>query len=210
MKTALLVDLGNVLVSFDHAITVRRIAEASGQPPEDIASVLYSDLEIALDEGRLSPQEFFREAERRAGLPRLPDEIWRPAWSDIFEPIPEAIEALHAVRKDVRKVLVSNTNALHWEGVLRVAPIKDYFDTLVLSHEAGCRKPSPRFFETALLCAGARPKDALFVDDKIEFVNAAASCGIESFQITEPGSLRRILLKTGIIPSNVEGMPRGE
>jgi putative hydrolase of the HAD superfamily len=190
MFQALLVDLGNVLVRFDHGRTLRAVSAAAGEAdPERLRPALFGPLERELDCGRLGTLDFFRAVERAAGIRRLPDEVWIPAWRDIFEPIPSALALLSLVRRPVRTCLVSNTNALHWEGVLAVCDVNRRVDALALSFEVGSVKPDTAIFDRALDLAGAGPEDAVFVDDKPEFVEAARRLGIDAFLASTPSAL---------------------
>jgi hypothetical protein len=148
---------------------------------------------------------FFRAAERAAGIPRLGDDIWIPAWRDIFTPAPAALSALGRLEPDVVPVLVSNTNALHWEGVLRVAPeLPRLVPLRALSFEVGAAKPDPAHFHAALARAGARSEDALYADDRPELVEAARALGIDGFVVTDPDLLASELRDRGFLaPSSV-------
>ena len=200
MIEALLIDLGNVLVRFDHGQTLRAIAAAAGiADPETLRPHLFGPLEREFDTGRIAAPEFFRRAERAAGLPSLPDTIWTAAWRDIFEPIPEALDLLSRVRAGVRTCLVSNTNALHWEGVLAVCDVDRRVDALALSFRAGLVKPDPAFFRLALDLVGAAPERAFFVDDRPELVEAARAIGIDSLTVTNPASLAKGLGERGLL-----------
>ncbi|HQR46133.1 MAG TPA: HAD-IA family hydrolase, partial [Thermoanaerobaculia bacterium] len=159
----------------------------------------FGPLEREFDLGRLSPGEFFRAVERSAGLPRIPDAVWTPAWRDIFEPDLHALEALGRLRTGVRKILVSNTNALHWEGVRRVVDVAALVDDLVLSFEIGAAKPERAIFDAALGRAAVPPAAALFVDDRPTYVSAARTLGIPAFAATGPGAFERGLLRAGLL-----------
>lgn len=198
MTRALLVDLGKVLVGFDHGITCRRIGEATGVPAESLRPVLFGELEAAFDCGELGSGDFFRACEERAALPRLPDATWVAAWRDIFHPLPEALEALDAVPRDVRRVLVSNTNALHWEGVLRLLDPSSLVDELVLSFRIGATKPSPAFWSAALAAAGCAPGECLYADDRPDLVASAAAFGIPGFVVEGPRSFAEGLAARGL------------
>ena len=198
MTRALLVDLGNVLVGFDHGITCRRIAEATGVGADRLRPVLFGDLETDFDRGLLAPDAFFRACEERAGLPRLDDGVWVAAWRDIFVPFPEALAALAAVPAGVRRVLVSNTNALHWDGVLRLLDPSALVDELVLSFRVGAVKPSREFWAAALAAAGCEPRECLYADDRPELVASAAELGVPGFVVEGPRSLRAGLAARGL------------
>jgi putative hydrolase of the HAD superfamily len=206
----LLVDLGKVLVGFDHQVTCDRIAEATGVSAGRLRPVLFGDLEASFDRGRLNSQEFFRACEERAGLPRLSDATWVGAWRDIFQPHPDAIAALARVRTDVRRILVSNTNELHWEGVLKVFDPSDHVDALVLSFRVGAVKPEGEFWDAALEAAGCRPDECLYADDRPELVTAAAARGIPGFVVRGAGSFAAGLGERGLLsaPAASEGNSR--
>ena len=196
---ALLVDLGKVLVRFEGARTLRALDAASGVPAETLRPFVFGPLERELDLGRLSPRAFFRAVESAAGIPGIPDDVWIPAWRDIFEPDLAALGALSRVRRDVRRVLVSNTNALHWEGVLRVFDVPSLVDALVLSFETGAAKPEARIFDAALRAAGASPEEVLFADDRGDYVAAARLLGIPGFVVSGPGVFERSLDRRGLL-----------
>lgn len=199
MIRALLVDLGNVLVRFDHGRTLKKLEEVTDVPAPALRPHVFGPLEREFDLGRLAPAEFFRAVERSAGLPRVPDEVWIPAWRDIFEPDSDALQALRRLRPDVRKVLVSNTNVLHWEGVLRVVDLGEVVDDFVLSFEVGAAKPEKALFDAALARAGVRPGEALFCDDQPAYVAAARAHGIEAFAVTAPGLFERGLARADLL-----------
>jgi putative hydrolase of the HAD superfamily len=148
----------------------------------------------------MAAADFFRAAERSAGLPRLGDGVWIPAWRDIFTPVPSALAALRRLAPDVVPVLVSNTNALHWKGVLAVAPELDRLvPRRALSFEVGAAKPEAAHYRAALAMAAARPEDALYADDRPELVEAARALGIEGFVVETPESLADVLLRRGLL-----------
>lgn len=199
MTRAVLADLGRVLVGFDHQITCDRLAEATGVPADRLRPVLFGSLEADFDRGRLTPQQFFRACEEAAGLPRLPDAVWTSAWRDIFHPLPETLAALSRLRPGIRRVLVSNTNVLHWEGVLRVFGASEHFDALVLSFQVGAVKPEDGFWNAALAAAECAPGDCLYADDRPELVEAAAARGIPGFVVRGPSSFAEGLETRGLL-----------
>jgi putative hydrolase of the HAD superfamily len=158
-----------------------------------------SDLEKDLDCGRIAPAEFFRAAEASASLPRVSDDVWTPAWRDIFTPIPESIALLSRFLPHVSTCLVSNTNALHWEGVLRVADLDRRVDALALSFQVGASKPDARIFEAALEAAGTPRAEAVFADDRPDFVEAARSLGLDAFVVDSPATLEGELERRGVL-----------
>ena len=181
-------------------MTLRRIHAATGVPSGALRPHLFGPLEDEFDLGRMTATAFFRAVERAAEIPRLGDGVWIPAWRDIFTPVPAALSALGLLEPDVVPVLVSNTNVLHWEGVLRVAPdLPRLVPLRALSFEVGAAKPDPAHFFAALARAGARSEDALYADDRPELVEAARTLGIDGFVVTDPDLLARELRDRGFL-----------
>jgi FMN phosphatase YigB (HAD superfamily) len=197
---ALLLDLGKVLVRFDHGITLARLETATGTPADVLRPHVFGPLERAFDLGRLSASAFFRAVEQSAALPPLPDEVWTPAWRDIFSRDEGALSLLRRLVSDVVPVLVSNTNALHWEGVLRVAPeLPHLLPRRALSFELGVAKPDPAHFEAALALASAAAHEAVFADDRSEIVAAARAMGLDAFVVTDARSLETDLQRRRLL-----------
>ena len=56
-------------------------------------------------------------------------------------------------------------------------------DAIVLSFEVGVAKPDPGIYRAALSAVGARPEEAVFVDDQSWYCEGAEALGIRSFLI---------------------------
>jgi putative hydrolase of the HAD superfamily len=197
---ALLLDLGNVLVGFDHGLTLSRLAAATGVSAADLRPHVFGPLEREFDLGRIDAQTFFRAVERAAGLALVTDAVWVPAWRDIFFRDERALALLGRLSPELTPVLVSNTNPLHWEGVLAVAPeLPRLLPLRALSFEVGAAKPDPAHFAAALALAGAAPRDAVFADDRSEMVEAARALGIDAFAVRSSETLERDLRRRGLL-----------
>ena len=202
MPRALLLDLGNVLVRFDHGLTLARLEAATGVPAAALLPHVFGPLEREFDLGRIDAPAFFRAVEGAAGLPRLLDAVWIPAWRDIFFRDARALALLPRLAKDVIPVLVSNTNTLHWDGVLAVAPeLPRLLPLRALSFEVGAAKPDPAHFRAALALAGAAPREAVFADDRSEMVAAARELGIDAFAVRSSATLELDLRRRRLLAS---------
>jgi FMN phosphatase YigB (HAD superfamily) len=199
---SLLLDLGNVLVRFDHTLTLQRLEAATGVPAAALAAHVFGPLEREFDLGLIGAEAFFRAVEAAARLPRLPDAVWIAAWRDIFFRDEKALSLLSHLATDVTPVLVSNTNTLHWDGVLAVAPeLPRLLPLRALSFEVGAAKPDPAHFRAALALAGAAPREAVFADDRSEMVAAARSLGIDAFAVQSSTSLEAELRRRRLLAS---------
>jgi len=68
-----------------------------------------------------------------------------------------------------------------------------YFQYTFTSCYMGLRKPDPKIYQRALGILGDRPERALFIDDRLENVAAAAAVGMKAVRFTGEGELRNQL-----------------
>ncbi len=91
-----------------------------------------------------------------------------------FPPIlkEDALDTLAGMRQRVWKIgLLSNTGrspGIALRQVLGKLGILRFFDVIVFSDEAGCRKPDKRIFDIALRELGSQPSDTIHVGDNPE------------------------------------------
>jgi putative hydrolase of the HAD superfamily len=92
----------------------------------------------------------------------------------------DSLPALRGLReRGIRTALVSNCD--HFAGPLVEAMgLKDEMDTILLSYEVGAHKPDPAIYLAALDALGARPEQAVFVDDQPPYLDGAAALGIDT------------------------------
>src|ERR1019366_709861 len=108
---------------------------------------------------QIAPRDFVRDLSALLGL-RCTYEEFCDIWSCIFLPetlVPE--ELLHAIASRYRLVLLSNTNAIHFEMIRARYPLLRHFHAFVLSHEVGAMKPSPVIYEKAVEAAACLPEE---------------------------------------------------
>jgi putative hydrolase of the HAD superfamily len=107
-----------------------------------------------------------------------------------FEPFPDAVPALRALRAaGVKLVAASNWDVSLHEQLDRTG-LTPLLDGALSSAEVGAPKPDPEIFTRALALAGARPDEALHVGDDLEAdVGGALAAGLEPVLIDRDGSL---------------------
>jgi putative hydrolase of the HAD superfamily len=72
-------------------------------------------------------------------------------------------------------------------------PLERWFDVVVVSCEVGVAKPDPRIYQICLSRLGVEPNHALFVDDRLENIDAAARLGIQTFHFASDDPMRRLV-----------------
>ncbi|WP_329567298.1 HAD family hydrolase [Streptomyces sp. NBC_01361] len=76
------------------------------------------------------------------------------------------LDALHKLRRQGVFIGLLSNMPPAWDRHWRLAvPPDGLFDAVVLSHEAGCRKPDEEIFRLAAERAGMRPEECVLVDD---------------------------------------------
>jgi len=71
-------------------------------------------------------------------------------------------------------------------------PLERWFDVVIVSCEVGVAKPDPTIFELCLTRLKVKPRQALFVDDRIENLEGAASVGLRTFHFAGPDAVSRL------------------
>lgn len=145
---------------------------------------------LALEEGKVTPEEF--RAELRRHLPAdVTDSQIDAAFNAFITGIPlSRLQTLRRLRAEGHKLyVISNTNPVMWDASIKDAfaqeggDINTYFDGVVTSFEAGVCKPDPAIF--ALCCSwfGIRPEETVFFDDSAANCEAASRLGFHAVHV---------------------------
>jgi putative hydrolase of the HAD superfamily len=192
---AILCDLGNVLINFDHKIAVKKILHLTPENEHDIYQFFFdSSLTKDYEEGKISSIEFFKKVK---SLLKLDMEYieFLPIWNDIFfeKPLNKKIQSfLTAIKGKYKLVMISNINEAHYEFLKKKMPIFGEFDKLILSYEIGFRKPAKEIYDAALKSVNTAPSKAFYVDDRADLIEAASRFGIEGMMMDGERAFKRI------------------
>lgn len=199
MIQCVIFDLGRVLVHFDFEIAYKLISEQCGLEPAEIKRRFSaSKLAHGFESGDFDEFEFQRRVEELLQT-KVERQRFRDIWFSVFEEntlIPESMVA--GIRKNLRTVLLSNTNPIHYSMLYERFPILQHFDGYVLSHEVGAMKPLPKIYAAAIEKAGCRPEECFFTDDVAEYVEGAKRAGIDAVQFENCEQIQRELRARGV------------
>ncbi|HXR03248.1 MAG TPA: HAD family phosphatase [Verrucomicrobiae bacterium] len=196
MNTAVVFDLGKVLVDFDYSIAARRIAARSSMPIEAIDGFIgASDITVKYELGLVTRREFFERARQAIGFGGTFEEFGE-FFADIFTEIPPMI-ALHAElrARGVPTYIFSNTNDLAVEHVRRNFPFFKNFDGYIYSYEIGAMKPDARIYEALERLAGRRGAEIVYLDDRPENIAGGAARGWQAILHETPAKSRAAVEK---------------
>jgi len=108
----------------------------------------------------------------------------------LFEGTMEMMDGLKAAGKKI--YLLSNAQALFTRAELQMTGLDRYFDGILLSSDAGYKKPSREFYRLLAVRFGALPKDSLMVgNDDVADCHGAAAAGMDSLYIFTEQSPRQ-------------------
>ena len=198
MYRAVLLDLGKTIIDFDFGRAFARLAVACPYPPDGIAQrVMGSGLVQRFETGSIDGPELFRGLSEILRL-SLDYDAFVDAWNCIFSDILIPASVLEGLAARYRLLLISNTNALHFEMLRREQPFLRHFAELVLSHEAHSAKPDPAIYREAIKRLGCPPSECFYADDIPAFVDAGRALGLDAAVFRGFAQFQRDLAARGI------------
>ena len=198
MHKAIVFDLGKVLVPFDFKIGYRALEEACPYPADEIRRrIAQTGLVAPFETGLIEPLDFFAQLSAALNLSIGYDGFCR-AWSSIFFGQLIADKVLESLAARYRLLLLSNTNAIHWQMIREKYRMVEYFHDCVLSFEERAMKPDPAIYRSLLARAACRPEECFFTDDIPLNVEGARREGIYAVQFESPAQLQREMASRGI------------
>jgi putative hydrolase of the HAD superfamily len=197
---AVIFDYGMVLTAAPEQDAHSAMVRITGLPVDRFESLYWADRH-AYDEGKLTGVMFWKKFIHDAKL-------------DLGE------DALHELnRLDARMWTTHNPAMVAWQFQLKQHGIRtgilsnmgdsvlasiqkeftwlEQFDALVWSYQLNMAKPDPRIYLHALEQLGAKPEEALFLDDKQINVDAAIALGMKSLEFSTIDRLRADLVAHG-------------
>ncbi|MER7489278.1 HAD-IA family hydrolase [Streptomyces sp. NPDC126497] len=192
---AVLCDLDNVIRFYDTA-PLAELERAAGLAEGTTMDVAYApDVDLPLLLGRITTEEWVHSiASALSG--RVPQEYARRlgrALADApFRADDAVVDLLRRVKGRIPLVLVTNAT-LDLERDLASMGLADLADHVVSSARVGVAKPDREIYEIAVRRVGTVAGRCLFVDDRLENVEAAVALGMTGVHYRGPADLREAL-----------------
>ena len=198
-------DLGNVLVRFDPQIACANVSNLFDVSAEKVHAAVYeTEQQTRYEHGELSGEEFASSIRDQLGrsIEQMPTQRLLDALSDMFTPI----ESMRGIVDQVHQAgipfgILSNTCAAHWDWVRRQdwPVVHAAYRETILSFEAGAMKPNKRIYQLAELSAEVPCDQILFLDDKIENVEAAKERGWNAAECLGGDPAMEVLRTYGVL-----------
>jgi len=199
---AVIFDLGNVLIGFDHTIAVKKILKHTPKKSRDIYDLFFdSDLTQEFEKGKTGTLEFFQQVQAALEL-KISYGEFLPIWNEIFFSKPESEDFVSSLNSGIKLALLSNINQLHYEYIREeFSSTIGLFepDKIIPSFRTGFIKPDKEIYDLALKALDVPRESVVYVDDRLDLIEAALSYGIKSIQFKSAKGLKQKFQDLGII-----------
>ncbi|MFD5949834.1 HAD family hydrolase [Streptomyces collinus] len=192
---AVLCDLDNVIRFYD-LTRLARLEQLAGLADGTTTGVAYApETDLPLLLGKIGKEEWVETIVRG-----LVGEVSEPQARELGTALAEApfradgevVTMLRRIRQHMPLVLVTNAT-LELESDLASLGLSDLAHHVVSSARVGVAKPDREIYEIAAGRAQIAVERCLFVDDRLENVEAAAALGMTGVHYREPEDLRKVL-----------------
>jgi putative hydrolase of the HAD superfamily len=191
---AVLLDLYDTLAWIPrHVVDREPIVRATGIEPDQLRAAWMETYDERATGALPSLEDEIDAILRACGVSATPELLARLAaeeyevWVEGVRVYEDSMDSISSLReRRIRTAIVSNCSR-QTKDVVPACGFDRAVDTVVLSFEAGVRKPDARIYEIALERLGVRPERALFVDDIAEYLDGARALGIRTAQIVREG-----------------------
>jgi putative hydrolase of the HAD superfamily len=184
---AVLFDYGMVLSAPPDPAAWARMLSVSGLS-EDILHREYWAHRHAYDRGDLVAEAYWHKAAAGAGIVLNPTQLTgliaadTDLWSKLNAPMLEW--ARHLQRAGIRTGILSNMPDAVEAGLRARHQWIDTFDHNTWSHALNLAKPEPAIYLHAAEGLRTAPENILFLDDRLENINAALAVGMQAIHYT--------------------------
>ncbi len=173
-KNAIIFDYGNVIESFDNDIFLEFLSERSPMNVDELRKKIYFQSTIVKDfETGKIPTEKFHEGICKLIDIQLDKEEFIKGFSGIFTINESVMDLILQLKPNYKLGLISNTNEIHFQNVIKRNEIFPLFDAVSLSFEVGVLKPEKKIFLDMIKKIGQIEEECVFIDDQPLYVKAA-------------------------------------
>ena len=194
--TAIIFDLGNVIIDLDIEATTNAFRNLYGSDYKKVMEVLNSrNVFTDYEKGLISTEKFVAELGSFSGDVSGEDII--VAWNAMLLNIPEErFDILKAAMNNYNTYCLSNTNELHIDFIYKqlrkergIENLDNYFHKVYLSHEMHMRKPDTEIFQKVIDNHELEPQTTVFIDDTQGHLEGAKRVGLQVFHMSQDKDL---------------------
>lgn len=197
---AVVFDVGQVLYQWSLRTLFAKLIADGDELNWFLTNVITNEWHFQHDAGRTLAE---MTAERKAEFPDYAPLI--DAYATRFNesipgPVPGSIEIVEELAaRSIPIFGITNFGAEFWAGFRPTAPVFDHFTDIIVSGEEKVVKPDPAIYHLALRRFGLAPGEGIFVDDRLENVEAGEANGFVGHHFVDAETLRAALESRGLL-----------
>ena len=184
MIDTIIFDFGDIFINLNKQATISGLQQLGMKE----WNAELDRLNLLFETGDISYDDFLAGFQKE--LPNASIEEILKAWNAVLADFPlYRLEFLQMLSKKYRLFLLSNTDSIHIEtfenanGISFYSDFYQCFEKVYFSFEIGMRKPNPEIFQYLINKHELSPKRTLFIDDKKENTDSAASLGFHVWNL---------------------------
>jgi epoxide hydrolase-like predicted phosphatase len=184
--TAVIWDLGGVLLRTEDLSSRQALADRMGKPRLDLEYLVFSgDSGNRAQLGEISVNEHWENIRRNldldtAGISEFQRQFWEGDQLDV-----ELVNTIRSLRGRYKTALLSNAFSDLRQVVTSRLNLSDVFDEMIISAELHLMKPDPRIYQVALHRLGVTGEETVFIDDILRNVEGARSQGMRAIHFRQ-------------------------
>ncbi len=193
-------DVGRVLVTFDPVQYVNSLGFDEETARAVVGAIFLNPLWIETDRGVISVEEF-----EDAFVGNAPEyevqirEVYRNI-GGVIELMPHTMPWVKALKeRGYRLYVLSNYGEYLFQESKHKLDFMPYMDGAVISYQVQMIKPDREIYEHILDKYGLAPEECVFIDDRLENVEAAKAIGMSGIQFVDfeqaNGELEKMLAR---------------
>lgn len=195
---AIVFDLGNTLIKIDYKPFLVNTG-LDGKFNEMEIYNLLEELTQKYEKGKIDSRSFYSIVNKELRLD-VTYEKFALAWCSVATDLIIGMDTLiQEMSNKYPLYLLSNTNELHFEYILKIFPQLKIFNKYFLSYNVGAMKPDVEIYKYMLENMPFKASEILFVDDKEINTATATLLGIDAVRFSSSHELINILKMKNIL-----------
>ena len=196
---AVIFDLGNVLIPFNPRWLFRKMLPDEASIDRFFEETGFDAWNLEMDAGRRFADGIAAHSQQFPHHRPLFEAFFERWPETTGEPITESVDMLQTLQREgIRTYALTNFSAETYPLAVARFPFLAEFDGTVVSGDEGLIKPDPAIYQLLMERHAITPSRAVFIDDKLENVEAARKLGLHGIHFVEPGAARIALRTLGL------------
>lgn len=182
------------MYDIDYNLTINQLIKLSGNPNLLIPTNNLIEVSSSFEKGLIKENEFRDTLKLIYKLPHINDDNLDGIWNALLIGLKHnAFFTLELLSKKYNLVLLSNTNAIHYNKFKsEIYGFEHIFSKLYFSHLIGMRKPDLEIYNYVCSDSGFNKEETLFIDDSLENIEGAIMTNLKVYNCKRNGELSEL------------------